>query len=123
MIKSISGLFFFLVYGANSTHIRCSNCSCLIPFLSSSPILHAVHSSPLQFLNFDLMFAFITLFGIASKPPLCVALPLPFPSPVHDSTTLLFLAPDTPPVPTSLVFPAARHATLHLHSYINAGVI
>lgn len=115
--------FFFLVYGANSTHIRHPNCSCLIPFILSSPILHAVRSSPFQFLNFDLMYASIDyLFGIAPKPPLCVALLLPFLSPVRDSTTLLFLTPNTPPVPTSLTFTAARHATLHLHSHINAGV-
>lgn len=79
IIKTSSGLFFFLVCGANSTHIRHPNYSCLTPFLSSAPILHAVHSSPLQFLNFDLMYASIHyLFGIAPKPPLCDS-PTPFP--------------------------------------------
>lgn len=64
----------------------CSEALCLTSFLSSCPILHVVHSSPLQFLNFDLLYASIDcLFGIAPKSPLCVALLLPFPSP--DRTT------------------------------------
>lgn len=114
MIKTSSGLF---LYGANSTHQAPKP---LLPHPFSLSLPHSTCSpqltSPLPEL------APHVIFGIAPKPPLCDVPTPPFPVP-NTSTALLFLAPNTPPVPTSLVFTAARHPTLHLHSHITAGLL